>query len=125
MTEHPNACRSRVLIVDDEPDIRELLTHHARRMDLDSRPPRDVAGAQRAARQRTLRPVPDGHAPAGRRRLELRRLDADAPPGVPVAVITAHGNVETAVRALKLGAFDFVSKPLDLAASAQARHAAR
>src|SRR5262249_27101958 len=36
-------------------------------------------------------------------------------PGVPVAVITAHGNVESAVRALKLGAFDFVSKPLDLA----------
>ncbi|HEY8507669.1 MAG TPA: sigma-54 dependent transcriptional regulator, partial [Steroidobacteraceae bacterium] len=35
-------------------------------------------------------------------------------PGVPVAVITAHGNVESAVRALKLGAFDFVSKPLDL-----------
>ena len=37
-------------------------------------------------------------------------------PGVPVAVITAHGNVEAAVRALKLGAFDFMSKPLDLAA---------
>jgi two-component system response regulator PilR (NtrC family) len=36
-------------------------------------------------------------------------------PTVPVAVITAHGNMETAVRALKLGAFDFVSKPLDLA----------
>ncbi len=36
--------------------------------------------------------------------------------GVPVAVITAHGNVETAVRALKLGAFDFISKPLDLPA---------
>ena len=35
-------------------------------------------------------------------------------PSVPVAVITAHGNVESAVRALKLGAFDFVSKPLDL-----------
>ena len=31
-----------------------------------------------------------------------------------MAVITAHGNVETAVRALKAGAFDFVSKPLDL-----------
>jgi two-component system response regulator PilR (NtrC family) len=37
-------------------------------------------------------------------------------PGLPCAVITAHGNVETAVRALKLGAFDFISKPLDLAA---------
>jgi two-component system response regulator PilR (NtrC family) len=35
-------------------------------------------------------------------------------PGVPCAVITAHGNVESAVRALKLGAFDFVSKPLDI-----------
>src|SRR6202790_98430 len=35
-------------------------------------------------------------------------------PDVPVAVITAHGNVESAVRALQLGAFDFVSKPLDL-----------
>ena len=35
-------------------------------------------------------------------------------PVIPVAVITAHGNVETAVQALKLGAFDFISKPLDL-----------
>ena len=35
-------------------------------------------------------------------------------PGVPCAVITAFGNVESAVRALKLGAFDFVSKPVDL-----------
>ena len=35
-------------------------------------------------------------------------------PNVPVAVITAHGNIETAVQALKLGAFDFISKPLDL-----------
>ena len=30
-------------------------------------------------------------------------------------MITAHGNIETAVQALKLGAFDFISKPLDLA----------
>ena len=43
-------------------------------------------------------------------------MDAeDTTPIVPVAVITAHGNMEIAVRALKLGAFDFVSKPLDLA----------
>jgi two-component system response regulator PilR (NtrC family) len=37
-------------------------------------------------------------------------------PQLPIAVITAHGNVESAVKALKLGAFDFISKPLDLAA---------
>ena len=46
-------------------------------------------------------------------------MDSAVFASVPVAVITAHGNMETAVRALKLGAFDFVSKPLDLAETAQ------
>jgi two-component system response regulator PilR (NtrC family) len=53
--------------------------------------------------------LPDGDG------LELVKWIQQYSPSVPVAVITAHGNMETAVRALKLGAFDFVSKPLDLA----------
>jgi two-component system response regulator PilR (NtrC family) len=53
--------------------------------------------------------LPDG------RRSRTGGMDAAIFPQRPVAVITAHGNMETAVRALKLGAFDFVSKPLDLA----------
>ena len=53
--------------------------------------------------------LPDGDG------LELVKWIQQYSPNVPVAVITAHGNMETAVRALKLGAFDFVSKPLDLA----------
>jgi len=52
--------------------------------------------------------LPDGDG------LELVEWMQHHAPGVPVAVITAHGNVETAVQALKLGAFDFISKPLDL-----------
>jgi two-component system response regulator PilR (NtrC family) len=52
--------------------------------------------------------LPDGDG------LELVDWIQSEAPGTPVAVITAHGSVETAVRALKLGAFDFVSKPLDL-----------
>jgi two-component system response regulator PilR (NtrC family) len=52
--------------------------------------------------------LPDGD---GLELVEWMQVNA---PGVPVAVITAHGNVETAVQALKLGAFDFISKPLDL-----------
>ena len=52
--------------------------------------------------------LPDGDG------LELVEWMQSNAPGVPVAVITAHGNVETAVQALKLGAFDFISKPLDL-----------
>jgi two-component system response regulator PilR (NtrC family) len=53
--------------------------------------------------------LPDGDG------LDLVKWIQQYSPSVPVAVITAHGNMETAVRALKLGAFDFVSKPLDLA----------
>src|SRR6202000_779285 len=53
--------------------------------------------------------LPDGNG------LDLVKGTDQYSPTVPVAVITAHGNMETAVRALKLGAFDFVSKPLDLA----------
>ena len=52
--------------------------------------------------------LPDGDG------LDLVEWIQEQHPELPVAVITAHGNVESAVRALKLGAFDFVSKPLDL-----------
>ena len=52
--------------------------------------------------------LPDGDG------LDLVAWIQQQQPQLPVAVITAHGNVETAVRALKAGAFDFVSKPLDL-----------
>src|SRR5690606_6433118 len=52
--------------------------------------------------------LPDGDG------LELVEWIQREAPGTPVAVITAHGSIETAVKALKLGAFDFVSKPLDL-----------
>ena len=58
--------------------------------------------------------LPDGDG------LDLVKWIQQYSASVPVAVITAHGNMETAVRALKLGAFDFVSKPLDLSEFAQA-----
>src|ERR1700734_2406301 len=107
--------RPPVLIVDDEPDICELLSITLERMDLAPR----VAGSIRAA-QRLLKTerfdlcltdmqLPDGDG------LDLVKWIQQYSASVPVAVITAHGNMETAVRALKLGAFDFVSKPLDLA----------
>src|SRR5690606_41266408 len=52
--------------------------------------------------------MPDGNG------LDLVKWIQEHRPEMPVAVITAHGNVESAVQALKLGAFDFVSKPLDV-----------
>jgi two-component system response regulator PilR (NtrC family) len=103
-----------VLIVDDEPDLCELLTITLQRMEMSPRTASTVAAAQRMLKSEpydlclTDMQLPDGDG------LELVEWIQQYCATVPVAVITAHGNVETAVRALKLGAFDFVSKPLDL-----------
>ena len=104
-----------VLIIDDEPDLCELLSITLQRMDLNSRIANTVAAARRLLKAErfdlclTDMQLPDGNG------LELVEWMQQHTPSVPVAVITAHGNMETAVRALKVGAFDFVSKPLDLA----------
>ncbi|NNM62423.1 MAG: sigma-54-dependent Fis family transcriptional regulator, partial [Steroidobacteraceae bacterium] len=104
----------RILIVDDEPDLCELLTITLQRMKLDSRSVGSVAAAQRILKSEpfdlclTDMRLPDGDG------LGLVEWMQSHAPSIPVAVITAHGNMETAVRALKLGAFDFVSKPVDL-----------
>ena len=71
---------------------------------------RQSLGAERFNLVLTDMKLPDGNG------LDLLQWIQTHRFGVPVAVITAHGNVETAVRALKLGAFDFISKPLDLPA---------
>jgi two-component system, NtrC family, response regulator PilR len=104
-----------VLVVDDEPDLCELLSITLERMDLNPRSAHSVAAAQRLLKTErfdlclTDMQLPDGDG------LDLVKWMQQYSPSVPVAVITAHGNMETAVRALKVGAFDFVSKPLDLA----------
>ena len=108
------AARPTVLIVDDEPDLLELLSLTLRRMNLRTRTAPDVGTAQRLLKGEpfdlclTDMRLPDGDG------LDLVAWIQQNRAQLPVAVITAHGNVESAVRALKLGAFDFVSKPLDL-----------
>jgi two-component system response regulator PilR (NtrC family) len=102
------------LVIDDEPDICELLALTLGRMDIRTETVGDVASAKnRLSAGRfdlclTDMRLPDGDG------LELVDWMQSNAADVPVAVITAHGNVETAVQALKLGAFDFISKPLDL-----------
>ena len=102
------------LVVDDEPDICELLTLTLGRMDIDAEAAPDLGSARALLDQRSFdicltdMRLPDGDG------LELVEWIQSHAAQMPVAVITAHGNVETAVQALKLGAFDFISKPLDL-----------
>jgi len=103
-----------VLIVDDEPDLLELVSLTLGRMNLETRTAPDVGTARRLLKGEkfdlclTDMRLPDGDG------LDLVAWIQENRSDLPVAVITAHGNVESAVRALKLGAFDFVSKPLDL-----------
>jgi two-component system response regulator PilR (NtrC family) len=103
-----------VLVVDDEPDLCELLSITLQRMELNPSTAGSIGAAQRMLKSEqfdlclTDMQLPDGDG------LQLVKWMQQYSPNVPVAVITAHGNMETAVRALKLGAFDFVSKPLDL-----------
>jgi two-component system response regulator PilR (NtrC family) len=103
-----------VLIVDDEPDILELLELTLSRMDLKVTTALDVASARRAlARENFSFCLTDLRLPDGNG-LDLIREIAEKYPQLPAAVITAYGKVEDAVLALKIGAFDFVSKPVDL-----------
>jgi two-component system response regulator PilR (NtrC family) len=105
----------RALIVDDEPDLCELLSLTLARMGVDSSSVHDVASARRELQGKqqyalclTDLRLPDGDG------IELLEWIQAQKPDLPVAIITAHGHVEAAVRALKLGAFDFVRKPLDI-----------
>ncbi len=102
------------LIVDDEPDIREVLGLSLINMGV------EVQGAGNLAEARGLLKsnrfdicITDMRLPDGNGIQLVEHIQAHCP-DLPTAVITAYGNVERAVQALKAGAFDFVSKPVDL-----------
>jgi len=103
-----------VLIVDDEADLRELVEITLSRMGLKSAAAANLAEAREllAARRFDLcitdMRLPDGSG------ISLVQHIQDAYPQLPVAVLTAYGNAQAAVESLKAGAFDFVSKPIDL-----------
>ncbi len=105
----------RVLVIDDEPDIRELLELTLLRMGLETA----TAGTVKEGLLEiqnfhpdlclTDMKLPDGTG------FDVVRYIQREHSHIPVAVITAFGSMEAAVEALKAGAYDFVSKPVDLA----------
>jgi two-component system response regulator PilR (NtrC family) len=103
-----------VLIVDDEPDIRELLDITLSRMGLQTH----SAATLKEAREIVAREQPDlcltdMRLPDGNGISLVEHIQQEFP-HIPVAMITAHGSVEAAIAALKAGAFDFISKPIEL-----------
>jgi two-component system, NtrC family, response regulator PilR len=113
--DQPAGANSRsVLIVDDEEDILELIELTLLRMGLDVERATTVKGAIEKVKSGgfdlclTDMRLPDGEG------LELVQFISDNVSDLPVAVITAHGNTENAVAALKAGAFDYLAKPVSL-----------
>ncbi len=104
----------RVLIVDDEPDIRELLEITLLRMGLETRSAEDYSHATRLLLEESFdlcltdMKLPDGDG------IALVEHIQQHCPDTPTAVITAHGSIDLAIKAMKCGAFDFVSKPVSL-----------
>lgn len=102
------------LIVDDEPDILELLNITLTRMNFKCVLAASLKEAQQALALQnfdiclTDMRMPDGNG------IELVKLIQSNHPELPVAVITAHGNIDVAIESMKAGAFDFLSKPIDI-----------
>jgi len=104
----------RVLIVDDEPDIRELLEITLGRMKVQTQVAADLTSAHQLLAKESFdlcltdMQLPDGNG------LDLVTHINTQHPDLPVAMITAFGSMDTAITALKQGAFDFLQKPIDL-----------
>ena len=102
------------LIIDDEPDIRELLQLTLSRMDIETYAAESLKQASKLITSQSFdlcitdMNLPDGNG------IEMVKFISDQYPQTPVAVLTAYGSMDTAIEALKAGAFDFVSKPVEL-----------
>ena len=103
-----------ILVIDDEPDIRELLYITVTRMGHDCITACNVSEAYSALKQHTFHlcltdmNLPDGSG------IEIIEHIHKTLPELPVAMITAYGSMEAAVNAMRAGAFDYLTKPIDL-----------
>ncbi len=106
--------QAKALIIDDEPDILQLISMTLQQMNVICSTAENVTDAKTLLDSSpfdlclTDMKMPDGDG------MEIVGYIQDKCPNTPVAIITAHGNMELGIEAMKLGAFDFVSKPVDL-----------
>ncbi len=110
----PQTSRPLALIIDDEPDILELLDLTLQRMQVKTCSASTMAQAiELLAQKRFDLCLTDMRLPDGDGLTIVRHIQQNHPQ-IPVALITAYGSLDTAISALKAGAFDFLTKPVDL-----------
>ena len=102
-----------ILIVDDEADIRELVAGILEDEGHGARTAKDSDDALSSIAQRRPQLIfldiwMQGSRLDGLQLLEVLKAEH---PQVPVVMISGHGNIETAVAAIKIGAYDFIEKP--------------
>lgn len=105
--------KKRILIIDDEPSIRKVLAAHLQHDGYEVETACDGGeGISKIDSAQFHAVITDLKMPniGG---LEVLHWVVRNHPGLPVIIITAHGTVDTAVEAIKLGAHDYVTKPFD------------
>ncbi len=112
--------RTQILVADDEPNLRRVLAAQLKRDGFDVLTVEDGQEAVEALEEHHIDLVITDLRMPRKDGMEVLKHVTAHYPRVPVIVITAHGTVDTAVEALKLGAFDYVTKPFDRAELHQA-----
>jgi len=102
-----------ILIVDDEPNIRRVLAAMLKREGYEVTTAADGEQALGVLQRSPVDVVVTDLVMPRLGGLELLRLVGAQFPDVPVIMITAHGTVDTAVEAMKAGAFDYITKPFE------------
>src|SRR5246127_204000 len=102
-----------ILIVDDEADIRMLIASVLQDEGYTTREAADSAQALSVlhSRQPTLVVLDIWLQGSELDGIEILKIIRRELPGLPVVMISGHGNIETAVAAIKIGAYDFIEKP--------------
>ena len=106
-----------ILIIDDEDDIRDLIAGILEDEGYETRQAHDADSALNEIARRRPSLVYPRHLDAGlaaRRAAAARRAPDPAPASMPVVMISGHGNVETAVSAIRRGAYDYIEKPFKI-----------
>jgi two-component system response regulator AtoC len=102
-----------ILIVDDDPNICAVLQGLLVRKGFSAATASDVDQAEQIIGKEKISCVITDLQMPGRSGMDLISLCRREKPGMPVIMITAYGDVDTAVQAMRAGAYDFITKPFD------------